>query len=265
MREIHNSDGVRLGVATTRADLNIILPGWLELLAHTSGKPISMHPSWLLSWWDCYEGSYKPRVYWANNRMGYSLILPLMETPNGLDYNLGFMTDCCSDYLGALFCGDISCDLNIIICDMLADQRLKLISLDNIREDDPTLVLILKALSEAGLAPTMSSLISAPYISLKGSWLDYFQARSRNRRKLFRSKLRRLENVGRVVLDVCHSFDANMINQLFRMHNKRWAARRLPSTFSDQRRRCFVLRVAREFASSGNLAVFRLLVQEFKR
>lgn len=98
------------------------------------------------------------------------------------------------------------------------------------------------------------------YLPLSKSWQEYFSSLSLNFRKNLRKEKRNLERDFKVEFEVVTAPGqvSQSMQDLFDLHQKRWAYLRQAGLFSNENRRAFHLETASLFAENGWLRLFFL-------
>ncbi|MDP1768788.1 MAG: GNAT family N-acetyltransferase [Nitrospirota bacterium] len=106
---------------------------------------------------------------------------------------------------------------------------------------------------------------SAAYVCIKGSWEDYFQSISGQRRYDYQRKRKRIERLGQAVVRVeCPSSRADLpllLEEAFRIEGAGWKARSGSALLANERVRTFITRYSEMACDRGALRVCFLEVQ----
>jgi len=248
------------GIVTTLHEWDKVYAPWVAILESQSRLPISVDPRWLFHWWKYFAENKALRVCWAAMGNEVIAILPMMLKSTGNKRILSFLSDCCSDYLGGIFSSAAYDPVERIVTTICEELDWDEIELQNIRQDDNTLHIIMRALQSCGLTPIIRKCDEAPFIQFDESWDNYLASRSHNRRAILRKKTRRLLAAGRLEFQVLRDYNEEVIEQLLTLHDARWEKMHSVQAFADSRRRGFIHDVARDFAQTGSLCVFLLIL-----
>lgn len=230
---------------TAAQGLQDLRPAWEDLHSRSVDNELSLHPVWLLSWWDVF-GAEEQRVlrvlaFFDQDRLVG--LAPLLQRPHvyapGLVFrrfeNLGSgeqaADETCGDYLGILAEHGREADIAAAFAQALISGRagtwdeLLLASMDG---DSPLPALLQSAFAACGCPAILEQWSASPYISLPGTWDEYLAALKASRRAQIRKALRNFENwAGEPpVLHLVRSADDLVEGKriLIELHGERWTA-----------------------------------------
>ena len=230
---------------TAAQGLQDLRPAWEDLHSRSADSDLSLHPVWLLSWWDVF-GADEHRVlrvltFFDQDRLVG--LAPLLQRPHvyapGLVFrrleNLGAgeqaADETCGDYLGILAERGREADVAAAFAQALVSGRagtwdeLLLASMDG---DSPIPALLQSAFVACGCPAILEQWSASPYIGLPGTWDEYLAALKASRRAQIRKALRNFENwAGEPpVLHLVRSADDLVEGKriLIELHGERWTA-----------------------------------------
>lgn len=230
---------------TGTQELHDLRPAWEELHSRSVDCELSLHPVWLLSWWEVFGADEQRalRVLAFLDQDRLVGLAPLLARPHvyapALEFrrleNLGsgeqVADETCGDYLGLLAERGREADVAAAFAEALVSGRaggwdeLLLASMDG---DSPVPALLQSAFAARGCPAILEQWSVSPYISLPGSWDEYLAGLKTSRRAQIRKALRNFENwAGEppVLSRVRSTADLEEGKKiLIELHGERWTA-----------------------------------------
>ena len=254
-------------------ELQRVCPAWNQLLAESSSPSIFLSWEWLQSWWDAFGDAHELLLLVCCESDGSVVaIAPLYRTRR-------------QGRLGAALrvlriVGDGSGDsdnLDLIVrkgYEVAAVQAL----LDWLaqRSSDWDIMELNTVPSESLVANALvEELVRRRWnhgervgphlvLPLPDRWETYLDSLSTNMRSSVTSRIRRLKKRYNVRLRRCQT-EAELpqcLDELFRLHSKRWELRAEPGSFSLPQRRLFYRKMAKQFLAQGWLDFWMLDVND---
>ena len=249
-----------LEIISSETRMKSIIPEW-SLLASSSF--ISMDPSWLVNWWDCYKNDcLELHLYAVWESADLKALMPLMMEKRSNKTNvLRFLSNNCSDYLGIVTTSDCNAQdyIDLIASQLTNDSCWDSIILDNLSSQDETICYLAKKLTENNFILNIVKHDDIGRMEIVQPWYKFIKTKSANTRHAYSKLLKNERYFGfRVLFD----YDQKVIEQLCSIHESRWENANYSSTFSDERRRKFIHRISKDFSNKGELVIFLLLNNE---
>ncbi len=230
---------------TAAQGLQDLWPAWEGLHARSVDSELSLHPVWLLSWWEVFgadeQRALRVLAFFDQDRLVG--LVPLLVRPHvyapGLVFrrleNLGSgeqaADETCGDYLGILAERGREADVAAAFAQALVNgsagawDELLLASMDG---DSPLPGLLQTAFVACGCPANLEQWSASPYIALPATWEEYLAALKSSKRAQIRKALRNFENwAGEPpVLRLVRSADdlAEGKRILIELHGERWTA-----------------------------------------
>lgn len=255
-------------------DFRSLKDAWNGLLAESPANSFFLRWEWLFEWWKVYgDGDLSLGIILVYR--GDSLIGIGPFYVNNRSHRSGIVSSRCLMFLGTTYDRIISEYLDIIYRGCDSEEVIGSILNFLIREDVCTDMLmqkvnaesntfeVLKRLSEENnLFYTVLDKETSPYISLPESYGQFLSACKSRVRSKIRCDQRRLfqlkEPLFRKTADLSE-LDAD-IDELVRLHQARWEARKMPGAFSDRKFLSFQRSAMREMFKNGHLELSFLSV-----
>lgn len=260
---VSRSDPLRSVVIDDPVRLRGLADEWRTLLARSSTNELSVHPDWILPWWDVFGDSGKRSLRTLALFDGDRLVglAPLLARPHVYRPAIPFRRlealasgedeadETCSDYLGLIaeqgreeevasaFAGALTSGVagdwdELVIPSMSGDAALPAIVRDE--------------LARRGLHVSLEERDTSPYVSLPKTWDEYLGGLKQSKRGQLRKALRALSQWAGGELPVIErvrapSELAKGQEILLALHRERWAAGSpsLMGVYSSARYRAF--------------------------
>lgn len=246
-------------------------PFWNDLLAESPSNTVFLTWEWLTAWWKAYGGSRRLLILTCIDRTGAMVgIAPLYCDRRPVVAGFSFRV--------LRFVGDGTHDsdnLNFIVRKGMEDSAIRAWSDWLERHHREWDLLELNSLpAESCFAPLMreesrrrrwimmSDETPHALVCLPSEWPSYLALLSSTMRSLIQRRIRHLERHHRVSCWKCKTATdlTAALDQLFRLHGKRWDARGGPGAFVDDQRRDLLVDVTRRFMDRGWLDLWSLEV-----
>lgn len=224
--------------------LRDLAPEWLDLVARSAEKEPSVHPNWMLPWWDAFGGSDGRAVRTLAFYEGTRLVglAPLLARTHRYRPGIPFKRlelfasgedeadETCSDYLGLVAAAGYEESVASTFVDALVrgsagpwDE----IVLSAMSGQSALPSLLERALSKQGVRVTLEETNASPYIRLPKTFDEYLGLLKGQKRSQLKKSLRALEAWagGMPVLDRVRSLGDLEKGKaiLERLHKERWA------------------------------------------
>ncbi len=226
---------------------------WEDLAASLHAAPF-LWPAWTQAWWRAF-GSGRLRILAAYRDGELSGVLPLRR----LRSNLGSTTNAHTPLFGLLASDE---EVASHLARALFAQSTAHVELSHLSASDANLGILHEAASSARYRLLERSMQASPYVATDGDWERYEGGLRRKLRSELRRRRRRLEEEGRLdleVLDGGENLEA-LLEEGFRIEGSGWKEASGTSINSEPRTRRFYAEVARWAARRGwlRLAFLRL-------
>ena len=226
---------------------------WDDLARRTKATPF-LWPGWINAWWRVFgAGQLQILTAYENDRLVG--VLPLRRFRGALSSTTGWNTP--------LF-GFLAANEKVVkrLSFVPFSQRPRRVELSFFSASDPGGSLVCAAADAARYRVHMESLRAAPYVAIDGDWDAYEAGLRRKFRSEIRRRRRRLEEQGRLTLEVCdgkEGFD-ELLEEGFRVEGLGWKDAYGTSINSRPAARRFYTEVARWACERGwlRLAFLRL-------
>ena len=230
-----------------------IIDEWESLAQRTKAIPF-LWPGWIAAWWSTF-GVGRLQILTAYEDDRLVALLPLCRRRGRLDSPANSETP--------LF-GFLAEDEGVVkqLSHTLFSQRIRSIDLAFLAPADVGVSSVLAAAGAAGYRVLTESIEAAPYVTIDGDWEAFEKGLGRNLRKDLRRRRRRLDEEGRLALEVSHGeerLDA-LLEEGFRVEGSGWKGAYGTSIGSQPQTRRFYTEVAHWAAERGwlRLAFLRL-------
>jgi len=237
---------------------------WDNLLEETSSPNIFLTWEWLYTWWELYSTGYQLFILLALDRDGNLLgIAPLCLSRFG-PLRLKILRflgteEVCSDHLDFILKKDKEEESLSLFFKYLEDnpREWDLLDLTDLQEDSFSLPLIQTLAEKNRFSFSSDPWTVCPYALLPETWEDFLSGLSANARKDIRRQLRLLEESGKVRYSSVKDRDEvlPMMDNLFRLHSKRWSALGEKGVFQRERFNRFHKKIAELFFDKGWLYI----------
>ncbi|MHB8756584.1 MAG: GNAT family N-acetyltransferase, partial [Bacillota bacterium] len=237
---------------------------WDELLEGSAeNRPFSTW-TWASCWWDHHRAG--KRLYIVTLRDGEGRLAGLAPfycewlLPGLPVRRLRLMGAGNSDYLDLIFTrGQEGALAKGLIGYLAAHGRAwQLLTLEEVPGDSPALAAIRRVAESAAWPSVLSPQEVCPYLELPGTWEELRSTLGKKTRKHLDYYRRRLEKESqfeiRLVEDPADLPGA--MDEMFRLHQRRWRRRGMPGSFALASVRRFHLDVARRFLGEGRLRLY---------
>jgi len=237
---------------------------WDGLLEETSNPNIFLTWEWLYTWWELYSTGYQLFILLALDRDGNFLgIAPLCLSRFGpLKLKiLRFLgtEEVCSDHLDFILKKGREKEALGLFFKFLEENSKEwdLLEFTDMREDSFSLPFIQTLAEKNRFSFSSDPWTVCPYALLPETWEVFLGGLSANARKDIRRQLRLLEESGKVRYSSVKDMDEviPMMDNLFRLHSKRWSALGEKGVFQRERFNRFHQRIAELFFDKGWLSI----------
>ncbi len=245
--EITDTDGLRR-----------ISEEWRSLVERCERVTPFQSPDWNIPWWDHFgSGKLRTAALRLEDRLVGLALLYLHHAPDGTTRQYSFVGTGNTDYLDALIDPGVPREGAEAVLHYIKRHRDEWDECD-LREIKPHSPL-LKATAPPGFWRKAEPLSICPVVSLPDTIDAYMGALpARNRRKAEKAR-RKLENMGRVELELADAHTVqDYMTDFFRLHEARWKQRGEEGLLEDNNVRAFHREAAARFSRSGLLRFYRL-------
>lgn len=239
-------------------ELEKIKNEWISLTNSISKLPPSLDYDWIFSWWESYGEKYELNIYCVFKYGSLKAVFPTMISKFKNDYILGFLSNSCSDYLGVIHKNDYEFIVEEIIKLFIKENNWNEINFENIRTDYVNLEYFIRKFANHGLKIFVERYEVSPYIKLNYGFERYLGNLSKNSKRQFFKKTRMLGNLGDLRFKIVKNFNSELLQEIVFMHTKRWSNKLIFPSFSDPRRKRFLLNISQRFAKRNILRIFCL-------
>lgn len=232
-----------------------ISAGW-DALADECGASPFARPGWFRAWWIAF-GNDTPYVA-VNTRDGETVaVLPLLRGRKALRS----ATNDHSPRFGLLARDDAAAH---DLASWVFEQRPRSVTLEYVDLDEPGSARLRATAASCGYRVLERTYERSPYLSIDGSWEEYEANLSGRVRRDLDRRLRRLQELGPVRLDVSDgsSGRAELLAEGFRLEPSGWKAERGTAVASREDTRRFYENLAEWAADQGWLRLSFLRVGE---
>lgn len=246
---------------------------WPSLVGASRAPSVFLTWEWVRTWWTVF-GEEKELfvITFRDDESRLCGIAPLYRTRRGFGpfgvnelRFIGFGEDVKPDYLGLIARAGTEDQIAAALCRYLEDAagEWDTVRLTDIVGDMPYLESVARYYEARGCRIGLETSATCRYVSLPHSYDDYLTTLGRNLRY----------NIARRTKTLLKGFDAELfvweepstvaegIDELARLHRKRWAGRRGSRSFSSDRYLRFHRAVAREFLEKGWLRLYGLRIE----
>ena len=228
------------------ARLGAMAAEWTGLLERSAENELSMHPDWMLPWWETFGDGGKRSLRSLAFYDGAELVglAPLLARPHGYSLRIPFRRlevlasgedeadESCSDYLGLVAARGSEAAVVSAFASALAKggalgawDELVIPSMNG---DSPMPSMLRDELARGGLLTTLEEVSTCPYVTLPKTWDDYLAQLKPSKRSQLKKSLRALDAWagGPPVIERVRSLDqlAKGRDVLLALHRERWAA-----------------------------------------
>jgi CelD/BcsL family acetyltransferase involved in cellulose biosynthesis len=232
---------------SVETDLDSLACEWEQLAERIDGSPF-LRPGWILPWLRAF-GTGTPEAITIRREGELVGVLPLQRQRG----RLVSVANWHSPVFGPLVADSGARDA---LLEHLFDSRAT-VELNLLEGESPLLAPMARAARDAGRIVLERTIITQPVVELNGSFEEYEQTLSRNRRKSLRRGLRQLEAEGRVEVhfhDGLEGLDA-VLEEAFRVEASGWKGTRGTAIQSCPQTRAFYTEVAHWAAERGWLRI----------
>ncbi|MDP8973875.1 MAG: GNAT family N-acetyltransferase [Actinomycetota bacterium] len=180
-------------IVEIRDRIEPLMAEWEHLAQHTKAAPF-LWPGWIRGWWRAF-GTGRLQILTAHENGRLVGILPLRRFRGALSSTSGWNTP----LFGFLAANETAVKR---LSDELVLQRPRRIDLSFLSPIDPGVPLVRAAAEAAGYRVHEESIPAAPYVAIDGDWDAYESGLRRKFRSELRRRRRRLEEKGRLTLEV---------------------------------------------------------------
>ncbi len=228
------------------ARLGAMAAEWKDLLERSAENALSMHPDWMLPWWETFGDTGKRSLRSLAFYDGRELVglAPLLAHPHVYPPRIPFRRlevlasgedeadESCSDYLGLVAArGSEAAVVSAFVRSLTKGGALGAwdeLVLPSMNGDSPMPSMLEGELARAGLLTTLEEVSTCPFVTLPKTWDEYLAQLKQSKRSQLKKSLRALEAWagGPPVLERVRSLDqlAKGRDILLALHRERWAA-----------------------------------------
>jgi len=225
--------------------LRAMAADWKALLERSSNNELSVHPDWMLPWWETFGDSGKRSLRAIAFHSDGTLVglAPLLARPHVYAPRIPFRRlealasgedeadESCSDYLGLIAARGLEAPVVAAFANALASgaagQWDELV-LPSMNGESPLPALLRDELQRGGLLVSLEERDTSPYAALPGTWDEYLGLLKQSKRGQLRKSLRAMEKWAREppVIERVRSLDQLEKGKeiLLALHRERWAA-----------------------------------------
>jgi CelD/BcsL family acetyltransferase involved in cellulose biosynthesis len=226
---------------------------WERLAQHLKASPF-LWPGWVDAWWRAFGvGTLQILAVYQNGRLAG--VLPLRRYRGALSST----TNAHTPLFGFLAANEAAAEK---LAQALVSQNARCIDLSRLPSTDAGVSLARAAADAAGYRVFAESTQVAPYVVIDRPWDEYENGLSKSLRKPLRRRQRRLEEEGRLTLDVSDGTERldKLLEEGFRVEGSGWKDAEGTSINAHPATRSFYTEAARWAAERGflRLAFLRL-------
>ena len=186
---------------------------WKGLLERSSTNELSVHPAWMLPWWEVFAESGKRSLrsiaFFDTARERMVGLAPLLARPHVYRPGIPFRRlevlasgedeadESCSDYLGLIAergCeGAVASAFASALTSGVAGKWDELV-IPSMNGESPLPAMLRDALAGQGLGVTLEEITTSPYVALPKTWDAYLASLKQSKRGQLRKALRALED-----------------------------------------------------------------------
>jgi len=259
---------VQIRTYSSWAALEEIMPGWERLLRDNENLSIFSTPEWLRSWWEAFSADRSLTVLALSGAQGSLIgIAPLYfeHTKHpffGQVKQLRLVGDGSgdSDSLDLIVAPGEEGKCVAALLRWITQQQNCGICAFNTLAGDSLVAQTLRVVLREKKWPFRITLTPNSAIPLPSRWESYIEELSPKFRRLITRCRRKLESEYQVCFRRCESPREipEMLEMLYRLHQKRWSSVGEPGTFRSAQRRDLYARMARAFFERGWLELWSL-------
>lgn len=229
---------------------------WDDLLLQSDGANAQLTREWLGSWWETFGRNSRLALVTVRDAGKITGIAPLMVTKvigkaGAALKKLTFIGDGHTDYHDVLIADERREETVRTLVEFILRERESWDALcfQNFRGDSANLPVLREAFKDTPLTLAQRVNIQSPYISLEGTWADYYGAVGKNMRSDIRRRSNRLARMGRAEFVRLHEVDDidGILETLKAIHVKCRQMQGGRSWYIDPRRLAFASRVLKRF------------------
>lgn len=263
--------------------LRALAPEWASLLERSGTNEITLHPEWMLTWWDVFGGTDKRALRCLaiyDEAQGKRLVglAPLLARPHTYRPGIPFRRlemlasgedeadEICSEYLGIVAERDYEAAVAEELANALTSGVLggwDELVLPTMNAESPLPKLLEAELAKRGIIVTLEESTAAPYITLPQTFDAYLGQLKQNKRGQLKKSLRALETWagGMPGVERVKSLDQLEYGKktLETIHRERWASE---GVYRSTRYRQFHDRVMPKLLEMGALDLGWITVRE---
>lgn len=217
--------------------MDLLVPEWERLAQHTNASPF-LWPGWISAWWRAF-GAGQLQIIAAHENGHLTGVVPLRRR-HGTLHSL-------SNYHTPLF-GFLAADDGTLkqVSQALFSERPRRIDLSYLSSTDIGIPLVRVAASLAHYVTLTESRRVAPYVDTSEAWETYESGLRRKFRSELRRRRRRLEEEGRLTLEVSDGTEglSELLEEGFRVEGSGWKGAHGTSINSHPATRRFYTEVA---------------------
>ncbi len=249
---------IRVDVLTSLQEIESVVPEWLDLWNRIPGATPFQAPQWLLPWWKNLGGGPLRVLAFRNSRRLAAFAPLFIHTwPDGRKRRVAWIGSGISDHLDLLAEPSFSKAAARALFRFLKEDRAEwdIVDLQELGSESP----LLQNPESGALRARILNGEVCPVLSLPPS-LDVFHAGldRRQKRGVARGE-RRLNEAGDLGMKTATAADLpSALNDLFRLHQACWNAKKSPGVLRDPALRRFHSEAAAAFLAGGHLRLYSL-------
>lgn len=224
---------MRIHVIDTIEELEEYKGAWKEIFYSIGSDIVFSHPDWLMKWWRYHEKGRELFVLLLLDEEDVVGIVPLVKISRGLYKEICFLGEAKASYMDMLILHPFRQRGMDMVLDFLYNMKGNYIfNLKGLFIDDDFSILLEDYLYERDI-PYYTYYLEVSYIQAKAlDFEEYYKKRfSRSTIKTMRKKERRLNKLGEVSFELFHK-TRHDIEDIFKLHDKRWTRKVGSSAFS---------------------------------
>ena len=195
------------------ARLHALSGDWKGLLERSSTNELSVHPAWMLPWWDVFgatdKRSLRSIAFFEGERMVG--LAPLLARPHAYRLGIPFRRlealasgedeadESCSDYLGIIAERGSEGAVAAAFASALTSGALgewDELVIPSMSGEGPLAALLRDELGSKGLLVSLDEISTSPYVALPKTWDEYLSSLKQSKRGQLRKALRAMEEWG---------------------------------------------------------------------
>ena len=211
---------------------------------------------WFGNWWDCYGSDKELRVFIAENDAAETLaILPMMKYQKGNNTYLTQLAESGTDYFSVILKDSDGKAVDEIIRYIKNNENYDRFIISNLKSDEKNTELLIKSAMITYNDVEIITQGKIFFVDCTGDYDSYIKERSKNFRHKY-NQLKKIEN--KYDFEVVESYSEDIVENIIKLHKKRWLDEMQLSVFFDKRRVDFMHSILKDYAKLGYLRLFLL-------